>query len=114
MASNAQTISEHLPLLAGTVNTPMLPAIALIALSVGFVADAPYLLATGHNLLAEMGLSDLEQFSVRGLLVAALCFVFKLLLSYHKDAMRRKDDETKQLRAERDEALRQYHKLLEK
>ena len=92
----------------------MIPSLALIALSVGLVADSPYLLANGANILAEMGLSELEQFSVRGLLVAALCFVFKLLLSHHKDAMRRKDQENKQLRAERDEALRQWHKLLEK
>lgn len=116
MSTNTQTIADNLPAIAGGISQlppPMCPIFAFVSLSVGLVADAPYLIASGDNLLAEMGLSEFEQFSVRGLLVAALCFVFKLLLSYHRDAMRRQDDEKKQLRQERDEALKLIRKLNE-
>lgn len=111
MANNTQTIADNLPALAsglGHIQPPMLAAVALVALSVGFVADSPYLLASGSNLLAEMGMTDIEQVGVRGILVGALCYVFKLLLSYHRDSLKWRDDRITQLEKELAEAQRVF------
>ncbi len=86
----------------------MLAAISLVALSIGFVADSPYILASGSNLLAEMGMSDIEQVGVRGILAGALCYVFKLLLSYHRDSLKWRDDRIAKLEKDLTEAQKVF------
>lgn len=111
-----EAIHNTIPLLsvaAPTIPPPMLPLIAFLALSAGAVADSPFLLANGQSILSQIGLGEIEQMGVRTLLAIALCYVFKLLLSYHKDAVRRLDDEKRQLRQERDQLIERIRKMNE-